>query len=145
MNRVQLSGTLTKDPELKQGQTYKLANLVVETKRKVKSGRGENAEWKEEIEAIEVTAWYQTAEFVLKYFTAGSGIIIDGRLHVNSWESQGKTCHKLTVVAENIEFPPGGGGMRAATTAAMEPVRQAVKAPAQPDSVSPKDQEEIPF
>lgn len=149
MNRVALSGVLTKDPELKQGSNYKLVNLTVETKRKVKTGRGEAAEWKDEIECVEVTAWGQTADFVLKYFTAGSGVIVDGRLKVNAWESQGKNYTKLTVVAENVEFPPGGGGKRATTPAAMEPVRQAVGArPPTPSPGTAKEEEgddSVPF
>ena len=140
MNSVYLSGTLTKDPDVKAGQNYKLASIFVETKRRVRKGRGDSATYEDESQTVEVKVWGEQATMVSKYFTAGSGIILTGRLKTETWDSNGKTYNKLTVVAETIEFPPGG--KRATTPAAMDSVRQAASAPAPAPA---PEEDDVPF
>lgn len=55
-------------------------------------------------EFIRVVAWGKTGEFVAKYFTKGSQIIIVGRLASKKYEKQGVTVTQTEVVADNVYF-----------------------------------------
>lgn len=147
MNRVSITGTIAENPSIKPGSTYKLAEIRVETKRKVKEGRGQDAVWKDEIETIPVTVWGEQADFVCKHFRQGSGIIIEGRIK----SRQNGNYLNISITAETIEFPPGGGGGgRATTPAAMDEVRQGAglaprAAVTRPSPAAAEGDDSIPF
>ena len=50
-------------------------------------------------------AWRQTGEFVSKYFTKGSMIVVSGRLQIRSWtDKDGNKRRTAEVVADNCYF-----------------------------------------
>jgi single-strand DNA-binding protein len=54
---------------------------------------------------ITIVAWRQTAEFICKYFTKGSAIIICGELQTRSWkDADGKNRYATEVVASEVSF-----------------------------------------
>ena len=59
---------------------------------------------------IDVTVWGKRAEFVSKYFNKGSGIHVEGRLDLDTWEDKNgggkRSRHRVT--AEQVTFPVGG-------------------------------------
>ena len=96
-NKVILMGRLTADPELKQtpnGVSVTSFRIAVDSRYS-----------KDECYFITIVAWRQTAEFICKYFTKGSAIIICGELQTRSWkDADGKNRYATEVVASEVSF-----------------------------------------
>ena len=105
MNKIILTGNLTKAPELKytqSGKAYLRVSIAVSRK-------------KDETDFFELVAWEKTAEFISKYFVKGSRIIVEGRLQNNNYtDTKGIKHYGVDVIVENVEF---GGGKRNEQTA----------------------------
>jgi single-strand DNA-binding protein len=103
LNKVLLTGRLTRDPELK----YLPSGTAV-CELRVASGRTwydkTAGERKEETLFINVTAWGKSAEFCNQYFTKGKAIFIEGRLKRDEWERDGQKHERISVVAERVQF-----------------------------------------
>lgn len=110
-NRVILVGNLTRDPELRHtgsGTAVCDIGLAVNDRRK-----NANGEWVEETTFVDVTLWARTAEVVCEYLGKGSPALIEGRLKLDTWETDsGEKRSKLKVVGERMQMlgKPGGGG-----------------------------------
>ena len=107
LNHIVIMGRLTRDPELRRtGSGLPVASFTVAVDRDF--GKNENGE--KETDFIDCVAWRQTGEFVSKYFTKGSMIVVSGRLQVRSWtDKDGNKRRTAEVVADNVYF---GGGKR---------------------------------
>ena len=82
LNHIVLMGRLTRDPELRYtGSNVPVASFSIAVDRDF--GRGENGE--KQTDFINVSAWRQTGEFVSKYFTKGSMIVVSGRLQIRDY------------------------------------------------------------
>ena len=58
-----------------------------------------------ETDFIDCVAWRQTGEFVSKYFTKGSMIVVSGRLQIRGWtDKDGNKRRSAEVVADNVYF-----------------------------------------
>ena len=107
-NRVILVGNLTRDPELRyipSGTAVTDIGLAVNDKRKDKSGN-----WVEETTFVDVTLWARTAEVATEYLSKGSPVLIEGRLQLDTWETDGQKRSKLKVVGERMQMLGGRGG-----------------------------------
>ena len=102
LNHITLMGRLVRDPELRRtGTGVAVASFTVAVDRDF-SGRdgGER-----ETDFIDCVAWRQTGEFVSKYFTKGSMIVVSGRLQIRSWtDKEGNKRRTAEVVADNVYF-----------------------------------------
>ena len=103
INKVMLSGRLTRDPELRytpSGVAVITFSLALNRRYKDQSG-----EWKEEVSFVNVVAWQRQAELVSEYLKKGSAAFVEGRLQSRSWEtSEGSKRSVLEVRAERIQF-----------------------------------------
>ena len=99
MNRVFLSGNLTRDPEVRYTQTGKaFARMGIAVRRSFSKD-------KDAVDFFNVTAWEKTAEFCGRYLTKGTRILVKGRLQTSSYENKdGVKVNAVDVVADNIEF-----------------------------------------
>ena len=107
-NRVILVGNLTRDIELKytQGGTAVTdIGMAVNDRRKSATG-----EWIDESTFVDVTLWGRTAEVASEYLGKGSPILIEGRLKLDTWETDGQKRSKLRVVCDRMQMLSGGGG-----------------------------------
>ena len=102
LNHIVLMGRLTRDPELRYtGSNVPVASFSIAVDRDF--GRGENGE--KQTDFINVSAWRQTGEFVSKYFTKGSMIVVSGRLQIRNWnDKDGNKRRSAEVVADNVYF-----------------------------------------
>lgn len=102
LNHIVLMGRLTRDPELRYtSSNIPVASFSVAVDRDF--GRGENGE--KQTDFINVSAWRQTGEFVSKYFTKGSMIVVSGRLQMRDYtDRDGNRRTAAEVVAENVYF-----------------------------------------
>jgi single-strand DNA-binding protein len=118
LNKVQLMGNLTRDPELRHTpRGTAVAEISIAINR---SWRNDAGEKQEDTTFVDVTFWGKTAELAQKYLAKGRGIYIEGRLQLDTWEDKesGKKRSKLKIVGETLQFlPDGKGGDRQATPA----------------------------
>jgi single-strand DNA-binding protein len=107
-NRVILLGNITRDLEVKylqSGMAVTEIGLAVNDRRK-----GQNGEWIEETTFVDVTLWGRTAEVAGEYLSKGSPVLIEGRLKLDQWETDGQKRSKLKVVGERMQLLGGRGG-----------------------------------
>ena len=97
MNSVNISGRLTKDPELKTTQSnISVCSFGVAVDR---------PSVKDKSDFIDCVAWRNTAEFVSKYFTKGRMAVVEGRLQLRDWtDKDGNKRRNAEVLADNIYF-----------------------------------------
>lgn len=101
MNKVQLVGRLTKDPEIKNtAAQVNFCNFTVAVDRRFKDQNGQR-----QADFINCVAWRQTADFIGKYFRKGSRIAICGTIQTRKFDDQnGVTRYVTEVIAEEAEF-----------------------------------------
>jgi single-strand DNA-binding protein len=110
-NRVILLGNITRDIELRYtpgGTAVTELGLAVNDRRKNQAG-----EWIDETTFVDVTLWGRTAEIASEYLGKGSPCLIEGRLKLDTWETDGQKRSKLRVVGERMQMlggRTGGGG-----------------------------------
>lgn len=104
-NKVILGGRLTADPELKtttSGVSVTSFTIAVNRRYGGKSGEENQADF------ITVTAWRQTAEFVVNYFHKANCICVVGSIQTRSWtDNQGQKRYATEVIADEAYFVEG--------------------------------------
>lgn len=133
MNRVLLTGRLTRDPELRTTAGGKaVVQFSVATHEYVGGG-------KEKSEFHTIVAWDRLAETCGRYLGKGQQVAVEGRLQTRTWDDdQGKRHWKTEVVAGNVEMLSGRRKKDyAAETAAQALEAQAVAAGIAPDATEP--------
>ena len=102
LNHIVIMGRLTRDPELRRtGSGLAVANFSVAVERDFPSK--ESGE--KDVDFINCVAWRQTGEFVSKYFTKGSMIVVSGRLQMRKWvDDNGTNRVSAEIVADNVYF-----------------------------------------
>ena len=96
LNHIDLMGRLTKDPELRYTQSdTPVASFTLAVDRDVGS----------ETDFVNCVAWRKTAQFVDKYFSKGSMVVVSGRLQIREWtDNEGKKRYATEVVADRVYF-----------------------------------------
>ena len=137
INRVVLTGNLTKDAELKQtpgGMAIVKMRLAVNDRRK----NAQTGQWEDSPNYIDVTMFGSRGEAVSRFLGKGKQIAVEGKLRWHEWESQaGEKRSALEVVADDIELLGGrdaGGAPRAGSAG-----------PAPEAPIDDLDGEDIPF
>ena len=100
-NRVILAGNVTRDPELRyiaSGTAVCDLGLAINDRRK----QGE--EWVEETTFVDVTLWARQAEVAGEYLEKGSPVLLEGRLKLETWESDGERRSKLKIIGEKFQM-----------------------------------------
>ena len=102
LNHIVIMGRLTRDPELRRtGSGIAVASFTVAVDRDFGGRDG----GEKETDFIDCVAWRQTGEFVSKYFTKGSMIVVSGRLQIRGWtDKDGNKRRSAEVVADNVYF-----------------------------------------
>jgi single-strand DNA-binding protein len=101
MNRVLLTGRLTRDPELR---TLASGKTVTQFSLATNDYRG----GKEYSEYHSVVTWDRLAEICGQYLGKGQLVAIEGRLQTRQWEDDKKLRHwKTEVVAASVEMLSG--------------------------------------
>ncbi len=101
-NRVVLVGNITREIELRYTQSGTAVTdigLAINERKKNPSG-----EWVDDPQFIDVTLWGRTAEVAAEFLGKGSPILIEGRLKLETWESDGQKRSKLKVVGERMQM-----------------------------------------
>lgn len=97
-------GGLTKDPELKHGQSGTAWCLfTLACGYSVKNGSGE---WEDKADYIPCKVFGKTAENVCKYLRKGSPVMVVGVVKVDNYETNGEKKSFTYILAQDIKFPP---------------------------------------
>ena len=121
INRVNITGNLTRDPELRATQSGSQVlsfGVAVDGRRR----NPQTGEWEDYPNYVDCTMFGTRAEAVGRYISKGSEVAIEGKLRYSSWERDGQRRSKLEVIVDDIEFmnarpasspsasPAAGGG-----------------------------------
>ncbi|MDY4833946.1 MAG: single-stranded DNA-binding protein [Frisingicoccus sp.] len=100
MNSVQLTGRLTRDPEVRYTDGgLSIARFTLAVNRRFKQENGPDADF------IRCIAFGKTAEFIGKYFSKGRKMDLNGRIQTGSYQNQdGATVYTTEIIVENVEF-----------------------------------------
>lgn len=153
INRVVLTGNLTRDPELRStasGMSVCSLRVACNTRRKDQS----TGEWTDKPNYFDVTVWGAQGENCARFLAKGRPVAIDGRLEWREWEGQdGGKRQAIDIIADSVQFLGGrddaGGGGGGFTPRSDVPVDdrdfQPAAATTPPNgSPSPSD-DDIPF
>ncbi|MGL5355481.1 MAG: single-stranded DNA-binding protein [Cetobacterium sp.] len=142
MNLVVLIGRLTRDPELKFGQSgkaYSRFSLAVD--RPFSKG---------EADFINCVAFGKTAELIGEYLRKGKKVAVNGRLQMNRYEVNGEKKTTYDVLVETMEFIDSKGEASQQTndfnpTPSYSAPKAVEKAPKEDFGGSSFDEDEFPF
>ncbi len=103
INRVVLTGNLTRDPELRStggGTSVCKLRIAVNTRRKDASGN-----WEDKPNYFDVTVWGAQGENCSTYLSKGRPVAIDGRLEWREWQAQdGTKRQSVEIIADSVQF-----------------------------------------
>jgi single-strand DNA-binding protein len=116
INRVVLTGNLTRDPELRStssGMSVCSLRVACNTRRKNQT----TGEWEDRANFFDVTVWGAQGENCARFLAKGRPVAIDGRLEWREWETQdGHKRQAVDIIADAVQFlggrddTNGGGG-----------------------------------
>jgi len=134
-NKVILMGNLTRDPEMRytpSGTPVTEFGLAVNRRYTTK-----DAQQKEEVAFVDITAWGRQAEVIHQYMKKGRRLFLEGRLVYDAWTSKdGQKRSKLRVRLDSFQFMDGPRDGDAPQ-----------ESPSPPDAApqTPVDDDDIPF
>ena len=101
INRVMISGNLTRDAELRStqsGMSMLGMGVAVNDRRK----NQKTGEWEDWPNFVDCTMFGTRAEKLQPYLTKGTKVSIEGKLRYSSWERDGQRRSKLEVIVDEL-------------------------------------------
>lgn len=148
LNRITIMGRLTRDPELRYTQSNTpVCSFTVAVDRDFSTNGEKKTDY------IDCVAWRSGGEFVSKYFTKGSLIVVDGRLESRKWQDRdGNKRTSWEINADHCYF----GGSKSDGESRQQTGSYSAPPPAQPSGTYPapakftdinpdEDDGELPF
>lgn len=104
INRVNISGNLTRDPELRvtgTGTQILSFGVAVNDRRR----NPQTGEWEDYPNFVDCVLFGARADALSRYLSKGTKVAVEGKLRYSSWESkEGGRRSKLEVVVDEVEF-----------------------------------------
>lgn len=104
INRVVISGNLTRDPEIRAtqaGTTLMTFGVAVNDRRK----NNQTGEWEDYPNFINCVMFGNRAEALSRYLQKGIKVVVEGKLRYSSWETpEGQKRNKIEVMVDNLDF-----------------------------------------
>ena len=102
MNKVLLTGRLTRDPEMRSLASGKIVTTFTVASNEFLGGGKEKAEYHP------IVTWDRLAEIAGRYLGKGQQVAIEGRLQTRSWDDDKGARHwKTEIVASHVEMLSG--------------------------------------
>ncbi len=100
MNKVVLTGRITRDPEIRYTQTgIGTVSFSLAVDRQIKDASGNR-----QADFINCVAWRNQAEFISRYIKKGYMLCVEGRITTRSYQGQDNAMHYVTeVVVDQVE------------------------------------------
>lgn len=146
INRVVLSGNLTRDPELRttaSGMPVLSFGIAVNDRRK----NSQTGEWEDYANFIDCTMFGTRAENLSRYLSKGQRIMLEGKLRYSTWERDGQKRSKIEVIIDDLDFAGGRNDNRGGSSASDMGVDDysAPKTPVVDTTSSVYEDDDIPF
>jgi len=103
INRVVISGNITRDPDLRrtqQGMAILTIGVAVNDRKK----NPQTGEWEDRVNFVDCTVFGKRAESLSERLSKGMKVAIEGKLRYSQWEREGQKRSKLEVAVDEIEF-----------------------------------------
>ena len=103
INKVMVTGNLTRDPEMRStnsGTPVMNFGIAVNDRRR----NQQTGEWEDHPNFVDCTMFGTRAESVSRFLSKGSKVAIEGKLHFEQWERDGKKNSKVSIIVNEIEF-----------------------------------------
>ena len=103
INRVIISGNLTRDPELRStagGMSILGFGVAVNDRRR----NAQTGEWEDYPNYIDCTMFGARAESLSRILAKGMKVSIEGQLRWSQWEKDGQKRSKIEVIVDELEF-----------------------------------------
>jgi single-strand DNA-binding protein len=103
INRVMISGNLTRDPEMRSTQSgMNILNfgMAVNDRRR----NSQTGEWEDYANFVDCVLFGNRAEFLSHALHKGIKVVVEGKLRYSSWERDGQRRSKLEVVVDDLDF-----------------------------------------
>lgn len=142
INRVIISGNLTRDPELRStasGLPVLGFGVAVNDRRK----NQQTGDWEDYPNFIDCTMFGARAESLSRFLSKGTKVSIEGKLRWSQWEREGQKRSKIEVIVDELEFMSSRNDSASASSGNYAPAAPAA-APVVDASSSVYD-EDIPF
>lgn len=101
-------GNLTRDPEYKQQVGQGVCRLSLASNRQYKNKQ--TGATQQEVCYIDVDVWGAQADSCRQYLQKGKQVLVEGRLKLDTWEADGQTKRRHSIVAERVVFLGGNQG-----------------------------------
>lgn len=150
INRVVLTGNLTRDPELRAtggGTSVCSLRLAVNTRRK----NNATGTWEEKPNYFDVTIWGAQGENCARFLSKGRPVAVDGRLEWREFQDkQGNQRQAIDIIADAVQFlggrdDAGGGNGNGFTPRSDLPADTSDFAPAPTGGGGSAPDDDIPF
>lgn len=118
LNRVIIMGRITRDPDFRQTQSgVAICKFSVAVERQFKDSKtGERL-----TDFLDCTAFRGTAEFIIRYFSKGNMILVEGNIQNNNYtDNNGVKHYSNNIMVENVSFC---GGKNEGGTTQTEPTQ----------------------
>ena len=142
LNRVQLIGNLTRDPELRYTpQGTAVCSFSIATNRSWTTDSGEK---KDEADFHKIVAWNKLAELCSQFSAKGRKVYVEGRLTTRTWTGQDGAQKSTTevIISDMILLDNSGRGAGAAAGKSEEPEPEAEEKPKKAAKGSKKEEAE---
>jgi len=109
INRVVISGNLTRDPELRRtqsGMAIMGLGVAVNDRRK----NNQTGEWEDYANYIDCTMFGSRAESLSNILNKGMKVAIEGKLRWSQWERDGQKRSKIEVIVDEIDIMTSRNG-----------------------------------
>ena len=103
INRVFVTGNLTRDPELRQAgaSTVLQCGIAVNDRKR----NAQTDQWEDVPNYFDFLVWGARGESLARYLHKGMKVAVAGRLRWSSWQtSEGDKRSKVEIVADDVEF-----------------------------------------
>ena len=103
INRVTISGNLTRDAELRQtqgGMSVLSIPVAVNDRRR----NQQTNEWEDHANFVDCVLFGRRAEALAPKLRKGQKVAIEGKLRYSSWERDGQRRSKLEVMVDEVEL-----------------------------------------
>lgn len=113
INRVIITGHLTRDPELRVSASgTRIARFGIAVNDRIKNQQ--TGEWEDRPNFVDCVAFNGLADTVVKYLAKGAKVALEGKLRYSQWQAQdGSNRSKLEVIVDQVEFMSTGNGQQA--------------------------------
>ena len=109
INRVVISGNLTRDPELRRTQSG-MAILGLGVAVNDRRRNSQTGEWEDYPNYIDCTIFGPRGEALANILTKGMKVAIEGKLRWSQWERDGQKRSKIEVIVDELEFMTSRNG-----------------------------------